>query len=583
MNRTCLSCLGVIVAATGIMTALPAHAAPVRGKLVKPFQPDGTRIDALCWGDEYYVVAESLDGYTLVRDPKTGFICYAGISADGTRLVSTGVVVKEKAPADLGIPSHVRIKREAAAAAALAARERATARRGRKPQAAVQPARSLLSPTTGTVQGICLMVDFSDDVASIPRANVVNYCNQVGYTGYGNNGSVRDYYFDVSNGQLTFTHYVTSAYFRASHAKTYYADPSVTWGDRAEEMVKEALDSLNNSGFDFSQYDADNNGEVDSVSCFYAGTCTNAWAEGLWPGNIGMDSAWSADGVNVVEFQITDMGTSLTIETFCHECGHLLMDWPDLYDYGDDSAGVGAFCIMCNGASATNPIEPCAYLKTRAGWTNVVELTSPQSLLTATAGTNTVYKVPHPTLSREYYLIENRQRTGRDSALPDDGLAIWHIDTDGSNSNQQMTPSSHYLVTLVQADGRWDFENDQNWGDTTDLYAAPAYTACTPYTSPTTTWWDGSASAIFVENISASADSMTFSFNYAPGLWVDFAYAGWPELGNFFNPYNTLAEGMYVVSSGGNLWIKGGSSAETGTMTKAMVVYAYGGSVVIGQ
>jgi hypothetical protein len=32
------------------------------------------------------------------------------------------------------------------------------------------------------VKGLVLLVDFSDQVASIPQGDVVNFCNQVGYT-----------------------------------------------------------------------------------------------------------------------------------------------------------------------------------------------------------------------------------------------------------------------------------------------------------------------------------------------------------------------------------------------------------------
>ena len=567
----------------------PAYGAPVRGKLVKPFQPDGTVIEALCWGDEYYVVAESLDGYTLTRDPKSGFICYANLSDDGTGLVSTGVAVRENPPAGLGLVKHLRVRPEAAAAQAQVARQRSAAVAGVNSRAARrvlgQQSQMALraTPTTGTVNGICLMVDFSDDVGTIPRNNVVSYCNQAGYTGYRNNGSVFDYYLDVSNGQLRFSHTVSPAYYRAQKTKSYYASPSVSWGVRATELVKEALDSLENGGFDFSQYDADGNGEVDSVSCFYAGTCTNAWAEGLWPGNISMASAWSADGVSVTEYQITNMGSTLTIETFCHECGHLLMDWPDLYDYGYDSQGAGRFCIMSDGASATNPVEPCGYLKTTAGWTSVIDLVGDAPLLTATAGSNTVFKVPNPSRAEEYYLIENRQRTGRDAALPDDGLAIWHIDTTGSNSNQQMTRQSHYLVTLVQADGRWDLENNQNGGDSSDLYAAPAYTACSPYTLPATPWWDGSPSLVFIENVSASGGSMTFGFRHIPGTWVNFEYSGGWGFGTWEMPFNTLAEGVLYAPEYGNLWVVAGSSAERLTLDKPLTIRAYGGMVTIGR
>jgi hypothetical protein len=190
------------------------------------------------------------------------------------------------------------------------------------------------------------------------------------------------------------------------------------------------------------------------------------------------------------------------------------------------------------------------------------------------------YKYNHPTLANEYYLIENRQRTGRDSAMPDDGLAIWHIDTNGNNSNQQMTPASHYLVTLVQADGQWDLENNRNGGDATDLWTSPQYTACTPLTTPNTGWWNGDLSGLFIEDISVSGSTMWFTFR--PGVWVDCNYGG-SEVGTFNQPWNTLAEGVAHVGAGGTAVIKTGSSPETLTITKKSILQSYGGTATIGQ
>jgi hypothetical protein len=65
-------------------------------------------------------------------------------------------------------------------------------------------------------------------------------------------------------------------------------------------------------------------------------------------------------------------------------------------------------------------------------------------------------------------------------------------------------------------------------------------------------------------------------------IWADFAYGG-TESGTFTQPYNTLAEGVNAVAAGGTLRIKTGSSAATSTITKAMHIEAYGGSVTIGQ
>jgi len=67
-----------------------------------------------------------------------------------------------------------------------------------------------------------------------------------------------------------------------------------------------------------------------------------------------------------------------------------------------------------------------------------------------------------------------------------------------------------------------------------------------------------------------------------PVVWVDFSYVG-TERGTFAEPYNTLIEGVSAAPLGGDVSIKAGSSPETLTITKALTIYAYDGSVSIGQ
>ncbi len=496
----------------GVLSA-GAYADVVVGKVFPMRQPDGTVIQVRIWGDEYYTVVESLDGYTLVRDLDTGFIDYARLSTDGNTLWSTGVPAAETAPPDLGLAAHLRINRAAAAAQARSARAEFVRRMEEGPYA--PPAgREVRRRTTGNVQGICLLVDFADDPGTIAPSEVGDYCNLPGYSGYGNNGSVRDYYHDVSQGLLTYTNFVPDAYYRALHPKTYYNDPNIPYGQRARELIIEALTYLDSQGFDFSQYDVNGDQVVDALNCFYAGYSNSAWAEGLWPhaGSV----YYCADGVCTQRYQITDMQNALRLRTFCHENGHMLMGWPDLYDYDYDSTGVGQYCLMAYSTSDTNPSQPCAYMKYVADWATPIVLSTYQPGLTVPYDDNTVYMFPHPTLANEYYLIENREQLGRDSGLPDKGLALWHIDTQGSNNNNQQTPLLHYLVTLVQADGRWDLEHNRNYGDNTDLFRQPTYVQCTPDTDPSTNWWSGAPSNLYVKNVSAAAPVMTFDFLDGP-------------------------------------------------------------------
>ena len=71
-----------------------------------------------------------------------------------------------------------------------------------------------------------------------------------------------------------------------------------------------------------------------------------------------------------------------------------------------------------------------------------------------------------PAAKNEYILLENRQKTGRDAALPGHGLAVWHIDDTQSSNDNPLA----YKVALVQADGRRDLELLKNQGDSADVF-----------------------------------------------------------------------------------------------------------------
>ncbi len=70
--------------------------------------PDGSLIDVLGWGDQYYAVFESLDGFTVIKDPNTGYYHYARLSDDGSELSPTSMRVGAGDPRSLGLEPHLR-------------------------------------------------------------------------------------------------------------------------------------------------------------------------------------------------------------------------------------------------------------------------------------------------------------------------------------------------------------------------------------------------------------------------------------------------------------------------------------------
>jgi hypothetical protein len=269
---------------------------PYEGEEFTFFNPDGSEIRVRGWGNQFAAVFETIEGYTIVKDPQSGFFHYAVLSDDGTELLPSGTRVGDEAPERLPITPHMRVTPDAAKQQARAAQDatgvqprwetrrqqRQRERGDASPSAEGTADDGPLAATTGNYVGLCLLIQFPDVSGSISRQDVDAFCNQAGYTGFGNNGSVRDYFRDVSEGRLTYTNHVT-AYYTAKNNRSYYTDPNVSYGTRARQLIIEALDHLKAQGFDFGQLTADGSGYVRALNAFYAGPSVNNWSEGLWP------------------------------------------------------------------------------------------------------------------------------------------------------------------------------------------------------------------------------------------------------------------------------------------------------------
>ncbi|BFU95585.1 MAG: hypothetical protein NTNFB02_23070 [Nitrospira sp.] len=500
-------------------------ATPFVGQTFSFTQPDGTALQVRGWGDQHYAVFETVDGYTVTKNPQTGYWEVAQLSADRTRLEPLRDARSSPGEGRSRVGRGLRIEAASAREAGLAGARRFGGRRcdqrRRERKDLMRAMRMIVArggpafappqrTTVGDYVGLCLLIDFSDAPASIAREEVERFCNQVGYSGFGNNGSVHDYFVDNSLGELNYTNLV-APYYRAQHPKTYYTDPTIEMGVRARELIREALTHWKANGFDFSPLTVDETGQVYAMNVFYAGPVVNNWSEGLWP------HAWMMGtevplmpGKAAFDYQFTAMGHELVLGTFCHENGHMLCDYPDLYDYGNESAGVGMFCLMCAGnhADPKNPVNISAYLKRLSGWAGSVINLEHGATVSLNAAQNEFAMFAKG--NSEYFLIENRAKTGRDRALPDAGLAIWHIDEQGDNSNEHMSAGSHYELSLEQADGLFELERSRTeMGDVNDLYVGAAARFADD-TVPSSKWWDGTASYLAIDNVSAATATMNF-------------------------------------------------------------------------
>ena len=499
---------------------------PYVGKEFTFIQPDGAKLKVRGFGNQENAVFETLDGFTVTRDPETGFYQYAALSSGG-ELVPTGHQAERADPQSLGLAKGIRATRQAGALSDLNSdstrktrwqTRREIARKEKLAELEAGPAgpadlapASSLRRAVGDFVGLCLLIDFPDVPRTIPREDVEAFCNQPNFSKFGNNGSVRDYFFDNSGGRLRYTN-IVAPYYTAKHNRSHYTE-DLDYPFGAEELIKEALESLKADGFDLTPLTVDADGFVYATNIFYAGENVNGFNTGLWPHFGIMPQFQLMPGKTVADYQITNMGSELTLGTFCHENGHMICNFPDLYDFQRDSHGVGSFCLMCKGLEMKpkNPAQVNAYLKFQAGWADSVTEITPGLNASIRAGVNDFFILRKN--ETEYFIIENRQQTGRDQFLPAAGLAIWHVDERGNNDNQAMTPTSHYECSLEQADGEFDFEllePHQPFGDAKDLFHGGGNTRFGDDTNPNSRWWDGTSSGLNITDISENGTIMTF-------------------------------------------------------------------------
>ena len=362
--------------------------------------------------------------------------------------------------------------------------------------------------STGSVRGLTILVNFQDVTSTVARADVDDMLNGANYTRNGNICSAREYFHQVSSGKLDYTNVVVGPY-QLSRNRQFYV---------TNLLIKEALDLAVADGLDLKQFDSRNDNVIDALNVLYAGQ--TQYTGELWPHNYTIDLRYGSMRTDL--YLLTSLGRSpadLSIGTFCHENGHLLCRFPDMYDYGErdgdtaPSAGIGSYCLMGSGNHndfGRSPSPVSAYLRDLAGWCdNEIDLSVAGSFNAEHGDYNTVMKF-RSSKPNEYFLVENRSKTGLDRGLPASGLAVYHCDITGSNELQQGTATKHYQCALLQADGHRDLEMNVNQGDGTDLFGAIAGTALSADTSPNSREWDGRDSGLVISGITGPDQAIAF-------------------------------------------------------------------------
>jgi len=378
------------------------------------------------------------------------------------------------------------------------------------PMSVMRAAAAERAPLAGVVRVIVVLVDFSDR----PMTQTAAHFQQLFFsTGVIPTKSVREYYTDVTHGIIDIQGQVVGP-FRMPQTLAAYAHGGSGLGGtlpNARTMARDALLAAD-PAVNFAPFDNNGDGFVDAFIVIHAGAGAEVTGSSgdIWSHKWTLDGgARTVDGTKV--FGYLTVPEDAKIGVCCHELGHLLFGFPDLYDTDGTSEGIGNWCLMAAGSwggGGVTPVHPSAWCKANQGWASVDNRTSngPVSFPDVkTSHTVTrLWKDGAP--SSEYFLVENRQQAGFDASLPGPGLLIWHIDESiGGNTNE-----AHYKVALMQADAKRDLELNHNRGDAGDAYpGSSGNTAFTDTSTPNSKSYSGASTCVSITGISASAVVMT--------------------------------------------------------------------------
>ncbi|WP_099363385.1 M6 family metalloprotease domain-containing protein [Fredinandcohnia onubensis] len=206
------------------------------------------------------------------------------------------------------------------------------------------------------------------------------------------------------------------------------------------------------------------------------------------------------------------------VGVYAHEFGHAL-GLPDFYDTAYNSEGVGNYSMMAGGSwmrypdaleyNGNSPTHFDPFSKIFLGWVNPIEVKPEDGVQEITlpsidqaTDSNGIVKMEVPgSNGTEYFLFENVQQSGFNQGLirqgeDAHGLVAWHVDENIINlyqtagfrpnnvanwmnkrfqHNQSQTASdgtvvTHYGLSVLQADGKYDLEKYANRGDAGDFF-----------------------------------------------------------------------------------------------------------------
>ena len=497
----------------GFCFSINLSAVPAYPKLVEIVQPDGYVLKVRMKGDEYHHWVESEEGYTLLYNQK-GYLTLAMPDSKGD-LQPSKYRFRNKAERNSTLEREMRTVGKHAA---FSQRQLSKAILARQESRARSRASISGQPVIGKRKYLVVLMEFPDLKFTHTKEEFHALMNEKGYTVDGNQGSVRDFYYENSFGQLELESDVAGVY-KAKHEMAYYGN-NIT--GVPQELAIEAMEAAA-ADYDLTQYDCDHDGYIDGIHVIFSGYGEDSGA--------GEDYIWSHesraslyfctfDGVKMKQYSCTPelrgaSGTGMSyIGPICHEIGHALgtMDFYDVdYATGGSYSGSGMWDVMGSGSwngDGACPAHFNPYTKIfDFQWSDIMDGNKAIStkLEDKTKGQ---YIGINTQTDGEAFFLEYRKQSGFDSFLPGHGLLVWHASDYLNNRFANTINSTHpqQFYPLV-ANCTVDIPNDRpsSYGNVNSSFTpfpgTGDVTELTDETTPSMKNWKGENTEFPITNI----------------------------------------------------------------------------------
>ena len=391
-------------------------------------------------------------------------------------------------------------------------------------------------PIVGKRRALVILMQYKDLPFIKTKNEFEDLFNTLGYKQDGAIGSVRDYYYFASQGQLDYISDIYGPYISKNPMRYYGGNSLIGGSDKnPQELCIEAIKSLP-SNIDFSVYDNDGDGLVDNVHIIYAGYGEEAGAlsDAIWaheyPHRISLrnEVGYSFAGYSCSPELRGNSGSKISnIGVICHELGHALgaMDYYDTnYETGGEYDGTGKWDIMASGSWNDNGRSPANFnpfvRSAIFGWNQQKTLKPNEKISIPRNETDNVektviYKV-ETGYDGDYFLLENRQQYMFDGAIPGAGLMIYHVHPNIEKYQTTNTVNATHPQGLYPVCASYSEPERRKYGNINSsecpFPGSRNVRSFSADTSPAAVAWNGSAAKVALSNITMNTDgSITFS------------------------------------------------------------------------